>query len=177
MTQKSVSKPNGDTAGKVVVFGFGNDDRPRAAWFPHTQGELARAAASQLRLNVIDVPTGHAADLVTKLPAGQIHAAGPAMVPPVRDDLYEKVVATLNPHGEAGLDPGEPVVTDMPSSWDAIKPGHLVLFHEGLADGWWEAIVVSRSGDKVTLRCRDYPGYSKFTMRIAEIALLHPAAA
>jgi hypothetical protein len=94
------------------------------------------------------------------------------MVPPVREDLYEKVVTTLNPRGEAGLEPGETVVTDMPTSWDAIKPGHLVLFHEGLADGWWEAIVVSRSGDKITLRCRDFPGYSKFTMRVTDIALL-----
>lgn len=150
-------------------------DRPHAAWFPRTQADQARAAAKQLRLNVIDVPNGRAADLVGKLPAGQIHAAGPGMVPPVREDLYEKVVTTLNPRGEAGLEPGETVVTDMPTSWDAIKPGHLVLFHEGLADGWWEAIVVSRSGDKITLRCRDFPGYSKFTMRVTDIALLNPA--
>ncbi|MGC2825618.1 MAG: hypothetical protein WA322_15485 [Pseudolabrys sp.] len=88
---------------------------------------------------------------------------------------YEKVVATLNPRGEAGREPGETVVTDMPTSWDAIKPGHLVLFHECLADGWWEAIVVNRSGDKVTLRCRDFPGYGKFTMRVTDIALVNPA--
>lgn len=57
-------------------------DRPHAAWFPRTQADQARAAAKQLRLNVIDVPNGRAADLVGKLPAGQIHAAGPGMVPP-----------------------------------------------------------------------------------------------
>ena len=176
MPQKSVAKPNGNAAAKVVVFGFGTGERPHAAWFPHAQAEPARAAAKQPRLNVIDVTNGHATDLVGKLPAGQIHAPGPAMVPFVRGDLYEKVVATLNPHGEAGLEPGETILTDMPTSWDAIKPGHLVLFHEGLGDGWWEAIVVNRSGDKVTLRCWDYPGYSKFTMRIADIALINPAA-
>ena len=175
MTQKSVPKPNNDAAAKVVVFGFGNDDRPHVAWFPHTQAEPARAAAKQLRLNVIDVPNGRTAELVVKLPAGQIHTPGPGMVPTVREDLYEKVVATLNPRGEAGLEPGETVVTDMPTCWDAIKPGHLVLFHEGLADGWWEAIVVSRSGDKVTLRCRDFPSYGKFTMRVTDIALVNPA--
>ena len=175
MTQKSVAKPSAATAGKVVVFGLDGNWRPHAAWFPHTQLDQARAAAKQLRLNVIDVPNGRAADLVGKLPAGQIHAAGPGMVPPVREDLYEKIVATLNPRGEAGRDPGETVVPDMPTSWDAIKPGHLVLFHECLADGWWEAIVVNRSGDKVTLRCRDFPGYGKFTMRVPDIALLNPA--
>ncbi len=102
MIQKSVPKPNGNPAAKVVVFGFGNHDRPHAAWFPHTQADQARAAAKQLGLNVIEVPNGHAADLVAKLPAGQIHAPGPGMVPTVREDLYEKVVATLNPRGEAG---------------------------------------------------------------------------
>ncbi len=174
MIQKSVPKPNGNPAAKVVVFGFGNHDRPHAAWFPHTQADQARAAAKQLGLNVIEVPNGHAADLVAKLPAGQIHAPGPGMVPTVREDLYEKVVATLNPPGEARREPADPVVTDMPTSWDAIKPGHLVLFHEGLGDGWWEAIVVSRSGDKVTLRCRDYPGYSKFTVPVTAVALVNP---
>ena len=90
MPQKSVAKPNGNAAAKVVVFGFGTGERPHR-----------------------------------------------------------------NAH-QLGRD----------------QAGHLVLFHEGLGDGWWEAIVVNRSGDKVTLRCWDYPGYSKFTMRIADIALM-----
>ena len=154
-------------AGKIVVFGLDSNWRPHAAWFPHTQADQARAAANQLRLNVIEVANGRAAELVAKLPAGQIHAAGPAMVPPVREDLYEKVVATINPHGEAGQEPGETIATDMPTSyWDAIKPGHLVLSQESLIDGWYEAIVVSRTGDKLTLRSRDYPGYPKFTVPV-----------
>src|SRR5450755_5124444 len=109
MPQKSVAKPSAEPAGKVVVFGLDSNWRPHAAWFPHTLADQARTAAKQLRLNVIVVANGTAADLVTKLPAGQIHAAGPAMVPPVREDLYEKVVATINPRGEAGQDPGAPV--------------------------------------------------------------------
>lgn len=176
MTQKSGAKPNGNAAAKVVVFGFGNSDKPHAAWFPHAQADAARAAAKQLRFNVIDVTNGHASDLISKLPAGQIHTPGPGMVPIVREDLYEKVVATLNPHGEAGREPGEPVVTEMPTSWDAIKPGHLVLYHEGFGDGWWEAIVINRSGDKVTLRCRDYPGYPKFTVPVKAVALVGPVS-
>jgi hypothetical protein len=106
MTQKSVTNPSAATAAKVVVFGVCNDDRPHAAWFPHTQAEPARAAAKQLRLNVIEVTNGTAADLIAKLPAGQIHAAGPAMVPPVREELYEQVVATINPRGKPGRNRG-----------------------------------------------------------------------
>ena len=122
MTQKSGIKPNSAAAGKVVVFGLDSNWRPHAAWFPHTQADQARVAAKQLRLNVIDVPNGRAADLVGKLPAGQIHAAGPAMVPPIREDLYEKVVATINPYGEAGRNrasqshPISPALIGTPSS-------------------------------------------------------------
>jgi hypothetical protein len=176
MPQKSGTKPNSAAAGKVVVFGLDSNWRPHAAWFSHTQADQARAAAKQLRLNVIEVANGTAAELVTKLPAGQIHAAGPAMVPPVREDLYEKVVATINPRGEAGQDPGAPVVTDLPETWAAIKPGHLVLAQDSLVGGWYEAIVVGRTGDKVTLRSRDYPGFPNFTVPVKAVALVGPAA-
>jgi len=174
MTQKSVANPSSAAPGKVVVFGLDSNWRPDAAWFPPTQAEPARTAAKQLRLNVIEIPNGTAADLIAKLPAGQIHAAGPAMVPPVREELYEKVVATINPRGEAGQEPRDPVVMDLPATWDAIKPGHLVLYHESLVDGWWEGIVINRTGDKLTLRVRDYPGYPKFTVPVTAVALVNP---
>ena len=177
MTQKSVAKPSADPSSKVVVFGLDSNWRPHAAWFPHTQADQARAAAKQLRLNVIEVANGRAADLVGKLPAGQIHAAGPAMVPPIREDLYEKIIATFNPHGEAGQEAGEPIAADFPSTyWDAIKPGHVVLAQDSLIGGWYEAVVVSRTADKLTLRCRDYPGYPKFTVPVLTVALLNPTA-
>jgi hypothetical protein len=175
MTQKSGTKPNSAAAGKVVVFGLDSNWRPHAAWFPHTQADQARTAAKQLRLNVIEVANGTAADLVAKLPAGQIHAAGPAMVPPIREDLYETVVATINPHGEARKESGEATVTDLPETWAAIKPGHLVLAQDSLVQGWYEAIVVGRTGDKVTLRSRDYPGFPNFTVPVKAVALIGPA--
>ena len=174
MTQKSGAMPNSNSSTKVVVFGLDSEWRPRAAWFPNTQADTARAAAKQLRLNIIEVTNSTPADLVAKLPPGQIHAAGPAMVPPVREDLYEKLVATINPRGEAGKEPGEPVATDFPASWDAIKPGHVVLTQDGLIDGWYEAIVVGRMGDRLTLRWRDYPGWPKVNVRTTAVALLNP---
>jgi hypothetical protein len=159
------------------VFGLDSNWRPHAAWFPPTQADQARAAAKQLRLNVVEVSNGTAADLIAKLPAGQINAAGPAMVPPVREELYEKIVATINPRGEAGQASGEQTATDLPETWAAIKPGHLVLAQDSLVGGWYEAIVVGRSGDKVTLRSRDYPGFPNFTLPLKAVALVGPAAA
>ena len=175
MPQKSVAKPNASPSAKVVVFGLDSNWRPRAAWFPHDKADQARTAANQLRLNVIEVANGSAADLIGKLPAGQLHAAGPAMVPPIREDLYEKIVTTINPHGEAGKESSEAIAADFPSSyWDAIKPGHVVLVQESLIEGWYEAVVVSRTADKLTLRSRDYPGYPKFTVPVTTVALVNP---
>ena len=69
-----------------------------------------------------------------------------------------------------------PIATDVPSSWDDIKPGHIVLACDSLVEGWWAAVVVDRSNDKLGLRWRDYPGYPKFTVRASAVALLNPAA-
>lgn len=141
MTQQT-SKVGSEPSVKVIVFGVDSECRPHAAWFPKGEIDKARAAAKQLRLNVAQV-NGKAADLVAKLPPGRIHASGPSMVPTVREDLYDKLVATINPNGEAGKEPGEPTPTDFPSSWDGIKPGHVVLIQDSLVEGWWAGIVTA----------------------------------
>jgi hypothetical protein len=176
MTEKSNGKPNGNSSTKVIVFGVDADCKPHAAWFPKDQGATtARTAAKQLRFNVIEVSNGTVADLISRLPPGRIHANGPGVVPAIREDLYEKVVMALNSRGEAGREPGEVVATDAPASWDSIKPGHVVLAHDTLVDGWWAAIVVGRTGDKLTLRWRDYPGWPKVTVRASAVGLInHP---
>jgi hypothetical protein len=63
----------------------------------------------------------------------------------------------------------------MPTSWDAIKPGHVVLAHDTLVDSWWAAVVVARTGDKITLRWRDYPGWPKVNVRASAVALVNSA--
>ena len=165
MSQKPPAKPNSEGSAKVIVFGVDNVDwLPRAAWFSKSQADAARAAAKQLHLNVAEVTNGIATDLAAKIPEGRVHVRGPGAVPTVREDLYEKVVATINGSG--------PTATD---TWDAIKPGHLVVAHESLRDGWFEAIVTERTGDKVTLRWREYGGQPTFTVPVTAVALLNPA--
>ena len=175
MPQKSAAKSNPAPSAKVVVFGI-DDDKwlPRAAWFPKSQADAARAAARQFHLNVVEVTNGTAADLGAKIPAGQIHATGPSVVPPIREDLYEKVVAAINPRGKAGQAPGQPTDPAFRGTWDAIKPGHLVLARESLRQGWYEAMVVDKTGDKVTLQWRDYGGHPNFTVPVADVAVLNP---
>jgi hypothetical protein len=175
MTEKTNGKRNGNSSTKIIVFGVDGDCKPHAAWFSKDQAGTARAAAKQLRFNVIEVSNGMAGELIANLPPGRIHASGPGMVPVVREDLYEKVVAALNARGEAGREPGEPTAADTPTSWDAIKPGHVVLAYDTLVEGWWAAIVVARTGDKLTLRWRDYPGWPNVNVRASTVALVNPA--
>jgi hypothetical protein len=60
---------------------------------------------------------------------------------------------------------------------NALGPGHLVIAHESLEYGWWEAVVVGRKDDLLTLRYRDYPSLPKFFRDRSGIALMHPQAA
>lgn len=176
MTQKAAVKPKADVSTKIVVFGVDDNFRPHAAWFPKAKVEAAQAAARQLRLNIAEVATGSTAGLLAKIPEGRVHAAGPGLVPTISEELYESVIAAINSRGEAGQDPAKPVAAELPANWDAVKAGQMVLARESLILGWWEAIVVERTGDIVTLRWRDYPAQPKFTAALKSIALLNPKA-
>jgi len=67
-----------------------------------------------------------------------------------------------------------PVARGLPRSWDEIAPGHLVIAQESLEYGWWEAIVLDRKDDMLTLRFRDYPRLPKFFRHRSGIALMSP---
>ena len=59
---------------------------------------------------------------------------------------------------------------------DEIAPGHLVIAQESLVNGWWEAIVLDRKDDLLTLRFRDYPRLPKFFRHRSAVALISPAS-
>jgi hypothetical protein len=62
----------------------------------------------------------------------------------------------------------------LPATWDEIAVGHLVIAHEGVKDGWWEAIVLARDGDMLTLKWRDYQ-QPNIVRHAGSVALLKPA--
>jgi hypothetical protein len=64
----------------------------------------------------------------------------------------------------------------LPRTWDDLVPGHVVIARETLEVGWWEAVVVERTGDLVTVRYRDYPQYPPMVRHRSAIALISPAA-
>jgi hypothetical protein len=179
----------------LVLFGLDETGKPRAALFGREHADLAAKAAGLMNLTICYVNSAELATIAQQLPAGRIHANGPGLVPNVRRDLYDKLIEATRPATNTGSDSqgtGKPadnptetsapnpdaaspaVAQDYPRDWNDISVGHLVIAQEGAVTGWWEAIVVDRAGDMLTMRWRDYPGHPKFVQHRTAVALLKP---
>jgi hypothetical protein len=105
------------------------------------------------------------------------------LVPNIRQALYSDVLVALAAEPQqAAIGPDDdkastPVARGLPGSWDEIAPGHLVIAQESLANGWWEAIVLDRKDDMLTLRFRDFPRLPRFFRHRTAVALVSPANA
>lgn len=168
-THPIVSKP------VLILFGLGPDQKPRAAWFKVADTELVAKLTAALKLKVVLASSPELAALVKTLPAGKLHASGTGAVPTIGQDLYEQIkAAAAKP---ATIETGAATTTStvaqgLPRSWDDIAPGHLVIAQETLESGWWEAIVLKRTGDMLELRWRDYPELAPFSRHLSAIALM-----
>jgi hypothetical protein len=181
----------------VVLFGLDETGKPRAARFSGEHTDLAAKAAGLMNLTICYVNSSELATIAQQLPAGRIHANGRGLVPNVRRDLYDKLVAasgaatktdsenqgtgkpadipteTRAPNSDPAT-PAPSVAQGYPRDWDDISVGHLVIAQTNAEDGWWEAIVTDRAGDSLTMRWRDFPGYPKFVQHRTAVALLKP---
>jgi len=174
------SNPMSDDIG-LLVLGFDEQQKPCGARFVDAKPDLVAKAAQLMGLKVYKPSSPEAAEVAKKLPVGQLYATGRAFVPHVRQSLYSEVIVALAAEPQqAAIGPDDdstPVARGLPRSWDEIAPGHLVIAQESLANGWWEAIVLDRQDDMLTLRFRDYPRLPKFFRHSTAVALMSPASA
>ena len=70
-----------------------------------------------------------------------------------------------------------PLASGLPQNWESISARNMILIDAGPGEGWWEAIVISRDNEILTLRYRDYPKVPKFERHISTIALINPRPA
>jgi hypothetical protein len=175
------STPASDDIG-LLVLGFDDQQKPCGARFVGDKPDLVAKAAQLMGLKVYKATSPDVAETAKKLPVGQLYANGRGFVPNIRQALYSDVIVALaaEPQQAAvGLDDDKastPVARGLPRSWDEIGPGHLVIAQESLEYGWWEAIVLDRKDDMLTLRFRDYPRLPKFFRHRSAIALMSPAS-
>jgi hypothetical protein len=175
-------EPNG-TAPDLIVLGPDDEGKPRAARFPAGQANLVAKAAKAMNLTVCKSDGAALAELAKKLHAGRLYATGRAFVPPVSRNLYGKIVEQLKLAGQPVPEMPDQMDTDrsaaeqpapgLPATWDDIAVCHLVIAHEGVKDGWWEAIVLARDGDMLTLKWRDYQ-QPNVVRHAGAVALLKP---
>jgi hypothetical protein len=163
----------------LIVLGFDEQQKPRGAKFVDAKPDLVTKAADLMGLKVYEATAEEVAELAKKLPLGRLYANGRGFVPNIRQLLYSDLVVALALEGQAALSKNGdndslPAARGLPSSWDEIAAGHLVIAQESLEYGWWEAIVLERKGDSFTLQYRDYPHLPKFVRHRSGIALMSP---
>ena len=161
--------------GKVYVL-LGADEyaKPRAARFSAEDSELLAKAAASMYLRLVEVDSD-LAEIAPKLPAGRLHANGKGLVPYIKGELYFELLSAVVGDLWPQQNP-DPAPQDLPHSWDDVGSGHLVIARETLEFGWWEAVVIERTGDLVTVRYRDYPDFPPMVRHRSAIALISPAA-
>jgi hypothetical protein len=193
------AKPN-----PVFVLGLDANGKPRGARFGELKDNIVSAAMDMNCRVLIDQPEAisalgmklpvgrvHGGGKVVKL-----------FVPNIRRELYDQLLEAAPiaaeqsdaemetgaakqsasvKAGEGKPDAGQaevrtvsPVTSGLPRSWESIAVGHMVLVHESPTDGWWEATVLKREDEILTLRFRDYPKQPTFIRHINTVALVNP---
>ena len=172
-TSKAIAE-RGATHRTFVLFGADEHCTPRAARFSDADRGLIATAAETMSLCPVEVKTPDLAAIAKKLPVGRLEADGRGLVPFVNPDVYQDLV--LEVIGNEGPTYGRDSASRPARTWDDIAPGDLVLAHETLEVGWWEAIVIARDGEQLTMRFRDYPKYGKFIRHRSAVALIQSEA-
>jgi hypothetical protein len=164
--KKSKPVPPAKPAGKAyIVFGADEYARPRAARFSADDALLLEKAVEAMHLRLVEANKDDLAELARRLPAGRLH------LPYVKGELYSELLSVILAGEWPQHHPG-PAAQELPARWDEVAPGHIVIARETFECGWWEAVVVERNGDLVTLRYRDYPKYPALVRHRSAVALI-----
>jgi hypothetical protein len=179
MTKTTAKANNAARSVPLIVLGYDEKQKPVGAQFAGADAAQVTKAAEAMDLKVYEAATEDLAKLAKKLPVGRLYSNGRGFVPNIRQNLYSECIVALavEPQAAVGKDEDQPpVAIGLPRTWEEIAPGHLVIAQETLEYGWWEAIVLGRTGDMFSLRFRDYPKLPKFVRHRAAIALMSPPA-
>jgi hypothetical protein len=177
-TRPTPTKKSGPTKPPVrsyILAGADEYAKPRAARFSGEDPALLAKAAEAMHLRLVEITEPDVAEIAALLPAGRLHANGKGLVPYVKGDVYTELMCAALATKPPQPNP-DPAPQDLPRTWDDLAPGHVVIARESLELGWWEAVVIGRNGDLVTIKYRDYPQYPPLVRHRSVIALIGAAA-
>jgi hypothetical protein len=166
------------TSSVLIVLGYDEEAKPRAARFVDADPDLVGKAAEAMNLDVRPGSSPEVAKAAARLPVGRLYANGTGFVPVIRQALYTEIIVAMAGDYRVQRDNVYlPIGIQGPApSWNEIASGHLVLAQESLEYGWWEAVVVGRTGDQFILRYRDFPTLPTFVRPRTAIGLISPPA-
>jgi hypothetical protein len=98
MTKTTTKKANAaakQSTAPLIVLGYDENYKPRAARFPATDTELVAKAAQLMDLRVYAAASEDLAALAKKLPVGRLYNNGRGFVPNIRQSLYSEIIVTL----------------------------------------------------------------------------------
>ena len=130
MTKATTKSADAADTKVLIVLGYDEDQKPRAARFVGADANLVAKAAQLMDLKVYEATTEELAALAKKLPLGRLYSNGKGFVPNVRQSLYSQIIVELAAETEAAIGKDNddlPVATGLPRTWDEIAPGHLVI--------------------------------------------------
>ena len=132
----------------MVVYGFGENKKPRAAKFPESEFELARKAAELMGLSVYEGDAAKERQSLKRLPTGRIYASGWGFVPYIRRNQFDALVAKLNGvKSEAKEAVGD---IGLPVSWKTIGISHRILAQaDSASDGILWLIPIDRKSTRL----------------------------
>jgi hypothetical protein len=187
---------------QLFVYGLDEAGKPKGARFLMSEMETVAPVITAQKLQFFDNGSSEeTVKLGMKLAVGRIYARGKSFIPNIKRDLYDGILAALA-SDKAELDRSQaeraaataaareatksteqapayvptvlpPLASGLPQNWESIAAGNMVLADEGPGEGWWEAIVIARDNDILTLRYRDYPKAPKFERHISTIGLIN----
>lgn len=176
--KKQPTKKPEQIAKFLYVFGESDGGKPRGARFPAAQSAQIGGAVSELKLAMCTDTSPRLTELGMKLPLGRVYARGKAFIPFIKKELLDQLRdAQYGPtSAPAGQEIAKEDVTlpDGPMTWDEVKTGDLVIAHQNHLEGWWEAQVIEREDDILTITWADYPDEGQVRRHITSIALRHP---
>ncbi len=179
-TTETEQKNQSDDQAFLVIFGKDESNKAHAAQFTANEAELAIRAAASMAMKVLRVTSDEHREVASGLPKGRIFESGKAFAPFVKMAVYDRLngfEGVFEPPVPIEVKPEPlPAIATVPTRWEDIGVGTVVLANDDRCPGWFEAVVVEAKGDGLlVLEWRDYPEYKDFHRTAQQLALLPEA--
>jgi hypothetical protein len=174
----------------LVMMGVDAESKAHAARFNASDETAVRKAAGLMGWRIGVATSAKALELARKLPEGKLFESGKGMVPLAREELFYELAKVLSFNSAwisagvisgtgTGTIPNSSVVKAADVVWSAIQVGSTVLafdFGEPEIPLWNAAIVtaISKDGETLTARWRDFPQMKSFVLKAKLVGLLRP---